>query len=166
MCAVGAHAALTADPDRVRECLAKPTRWNGWLTLHKSRKGKPPAVVEGQGATAVRQRRPKYELPHGILVNPVAALVASQDNGETGTPDHAAARQCPRRRRTNKPLCDMAQRDRRHPVRISARLKRRLSYDRDARLRLRSASVFDLVRADEYVRAGQEALMVCGRHPA
>ncbi|NUT95967.1 MAG: SRPBCC family protein [Saccharothrix sp.] len=49
---VEAHAALTAGPDRVWECLADPSRWNEWLTLHKSWKGEPPAVVEGQGATA------------------------------------------------------------------------------------------------------------------
>lgn len=49
---VEAHAALTAGPDRVWECLANPTRWNAWLTLHKSWKGEPPAAVEGQGATA------------------------------------------------------------------------------------------------------------------
>lgn len=49
---VEAHAALTAGPDRVWECLADPGRWNEWLVLHKSWKGEPPPVVEGQGATA------------------------------------------------------------------------------------------------------------------
>ncbi|NUT34268.1 MAG: SRPBCC family protein [Hamadaea sp.] len=50
---VEAHAALTAGPDRVWECIADPTRWNEWLVLHKSWKGQPPgAAVEGLSATA------------------------------------------------------------------------------------------------------------------